>query len=293
MDFRDFDISSSDNENENKISDFLIFLFDNRNFCDLGIDKSNYLEFVKLLKDNYLQNSYHNFNHAVDATYTLNFLLISLKRQLCPIENFSLLVSMLCHDVGHFGMTGQYVSEHMHEFVEKYGQHSPLEQFHLREAKVIIDNANLLVGMTEDNRNTFFNILSKSILATDPDTTQSKKFFELFNETMLFELLMKCADIGIALKKYNIHEKWVMNLMKEFYIQGNLVKHSEKLQPLFNEDMKYEIPQQQVGFCNFYVKPHFLSLSPYLVNGDEILKFIEENENVWKSKIYIYNARDP
>ena len=190
---------------------------------------------------------------------------------------------MLCHDVGHFGMTGQYVSEHMSEFVEKYGQCSPLEQFHLSKSKIIINDTGLLVGMSDDNKGTYFDVLGRSILATDP--AHSKKFFESFNNAMLFELLIKCADIGSALKTYDIHEKWVMKLMKEFYIRGNLVRNSEKLQPLFNEDMRHEIPQQQVGFCNFYVKPHFLSLSVYLTNGDEILKFIEENENVWKSKI--------
>ena len=77
--FRDFYLSDDACDNENKIFDFLISLFDDRKFCDLGIDKSHYLKFIKSLKGNYLQNPYHNFNHAVDATYTLNFLLTSLK----------------------------------------------------------------------------------------------------------------------------------------------------------------------------------------------------------------------
>jgi len=280
--FRNFDVFLYNNDT---FFDFLVYLFDNRNFSGLGVDKSNYLKFTKTLKDKYLCNPYHNFSHAVDAVFTLNFFLTFLKEQLTLIEIFSLLMSMLCHDVGHFGRTGRYVSEYIKTFVEKYGQDSPLEQFHLSEAKAIIDDTNLLLGMSDDDKGKFYNIFDRCILATDP--ANSKKFLESFNGTMLFELLMKCADIGNSLKSFNIHEKWVMKIMEEFYSEGKVIKLTEKLQPLFNENMKHEIPQQQVGFCNFYTKPHFQKLSIYLTNGDEILKFVEENENVWKSKIII------
>lgn len=288
LEFYYFDISSYESQySEKHITDFLNNIYEDNdyNFKNLGIKKENFFSFVNVLRENYLGNSYHNFNHAVDATVSMCFLIDSLKDNITSLEKFSLVISMLCHDVGHFGFTGQYVKSHLNDFTKKYGLPSPLESYHESEAKKIIIKTSLLDGMNDENKAEFFKILSRVILATDPVIPEN--FFETFNKSKLFELMAKCADIGNALKIHEVHEKWVMLLMREFYNQGNFTKHahSGNVHPLFDETMKHEIPRQQVGFCNFYVEPHFRTLAPFLKNESELMERIQKNKDEWASKI--------
>merc|ERR1719359_2169517 len=75
---------------------------------------------------------YHNWNHAVDVTHCIFRML-----NLCPTERFwshheryALVVSAICHDIGHPGYNNPFLVETSHELAIRYNDRSPLENMH-------------------------------------------------------------------------------------------------------------------------------------------------------------------
>merc|ERR1712186_297774 len=66
--------------------------------------------------------SYHNWFHAVDVTHGVYQLmrLCSSEAYLRNVERFALLVSAICHDVGHPGMNNVFLVETKHELALRY-----------------------------------------------------------------------------------------------------------------------------------------------------------------------------
>ena len=53
-----------------------------------------------------------------------------ISEYLTPLHNFCLVVSCLCHDIGHTGRTNQFEINTLSKYAIKYHDISVLEQFH-------------------------------------------------------------------------------------------------------------------------------------------------------------------
>ena len=52
----------------------------------------------------------------------------------------------------------------------------------------------------------------------------SPKLDEESNRFFLYKILLKCADIGHSAKVTDLHEKWSLRVMEEFFKQGDAEK---------------------------------------------------------------------
>mmetsp|Transcript_44586 Transcript_44586/g.80160 ORF Transcript_44586/g.80160 Transcript_44586/m.80160 type:complete len:1024 (-) Transcript_44586:39-3110(-) len=74
-------------------------------------------------------NPYHSWFHAVDVAHAVWRFTQSCQVQeyLSDVERFGLLVSAVCHDIGHPGLNNAFLMETRHEFAMTYNDRSPLE----------------------------------------------------------------------------------------------------------------------------------------------------------------------
>lgn len=52
----------------------------------------------------------------------------------------------------------------------------------------------------------------------------SPRLEEESNRLFMYRILLKCADIGHAAKTTDLHEKWSLRVMEEFFNQGDAEK---------------------------------------------------------------------
>lgn len=72
-------------------------------FDTLDITPSQLLDFLVDVDTAYMHTPYHSFYHAADIVMMLHYILVELDglKHLQPIHVPPLLISALCHDMGH------------------------------------------------------------------------------------------------------------------------------------------------------------------------------------------------
>lgn len=297
-DFNTFDISEICLASDDKISDFLEVLFFNF-FEKVGINKATYYNFIDAIKQKYINNPYHNFNHVVDATNTLCYIIDNLTsdaaQTLSHIDRIILITAMLCHDLGHFGKTGKYVQDYClpptadmvtanivpNEFLRIYDNYtfssvSPLEEFHWYLTVEIIKSVGLFDIFDDVEQTKIFSTMKEIILATDPATLGDV----LSTNNFEYKLLIKSADIGTCLKQFSVHKKWANNLIEEFKQQGDIMKVQNILVPSVFDRSDTNIVIGQLWFFDNYTKPLYAKLSNF-VNHACLAQLIV-NYETWK-----------
>jgi len=100
----------------------------------IELDESVLRAFVETAGENYQDEpQYHNWYHAVDVTHVLLMFLHECGRQnvlLSWLEEFALLASAVCHDIGHPGVNNDFLVQISHELAIRYNDTSPLENMH-------------------------------------------------------------------------------------------------------------------------------------------------------------------
>jgi len=116
-------------------------------------------------------NPFHNFGHAVDVlAQTVRILnLIEADTFLSALEQFSLLIAALGHDMGHPGKNNVFLSEVGHELAIKYNDISPLENMHcaLLYQTLVKPETALLKSLSHDDYKEVRKVIVESILHTD------------------------------------------------------------------------------------------------------------------------------
>jgi hypothetical protein len=74
------------------------------------ITQEQMCQFLSCVQQNYYDNPYHNYRHAVDVAQTLYVFLwqMGAEHYLSPINRFSVLLAALCHDLSHPGLDNAY-----------------------------------------------------------------------------------------------------------------------------------------------------------------------------------------
>jgi hypothetical protein len=86
---------------------FITFaLFERYKFLDLfHIPQYKFINFIKAIEQQYLDNPYHNSMHATEVLWSTHYLCVTnkIEQQLTDLEFMCLLLSAICHDVSHRG----------------------------------------------------------------------------------------------------------------------------------------------------------------------------------------------
>ncbi len=286
---------------------------------DKTIKKKNVSECLSdIIKNYYDVNNYHNFTHAFEV-FQMSFVLIQsepIKHTLTKNEKLCLLITCLCHDINHIGISNKSfkdtsfnIKKHIEDMSVNSRKSLDLNIYENvllnHEVKddimgissnssynecVHISQTNLIMGIHLDKlvkfkslneRHQFLKTINCLILSTD--VTLHKHFFNVIKERniddslALMTLLIKFSDISHPSRHFTVHAHWVYNLINE----NNNINYCSK-----SIDLAY-VAEDTINFVKIYVNPLLNELCRnYKSDVTDVLeKNINTNINIWNNYV--------
>ncbi|KAG8186448.1 hypothetical protein JTE90_012368 [Oedothorax gibbosus] len=233
------------------------------------------------------KNPYHNDLHAADVTQTVHYMLCQqgLANWLTDLEIFAAIIAAIIHDFEHTGTTNNFHVMSRSDTALLYNDRAVLENHHVSTAFRLMreDDCNILSHLSKEEYKEFRTLVIDMVLATDMSShfQQIKSVKSLIghsdftiDKSKALSLMLHCCDISHPSKNWDLHHKWTLLLMEEFFLQGD--KEQElglPYSPLCDRNTTL-IAESQIGFIDFIVTP---SLE---VCGDMMEKIEQKNQNI-------------
>ena len=240
--------------------------------------------FLLELEKTYNNNLYHNSLHGADVMCSLLYFLTNscLSSYMNSLEWLSVIIASISHDVGHPGKNNRFLVMTSDNIALTYNDISVLEMMHASILFKIASKpeSNLFNSLSTENYVLVRKSIIDMILATD-----MAKHFDLisyirtkYNENSdfgsretradLFKICIKAADVGHAGKCIELHERWCMLIIEEFFIQGDLEKEKGIPISMYCDRSKTNIAKSQAGFIKNIVLSLFLTMNTILVSTE-------------------------
>ncbi|XP_031759761.1 calcium/calmodulin-dependent 3',5'-cyclic nucleotide phosphodiesterase 1C isoform X3 [Xenopus tropicalis] len=234
------------------------------------------VSFVEALEVGYTKhkNPYHNLIHAADVTQTVHYFLFKsgLVHWLTELEIFAMIFAAAVHDYEHTGTTNNFHIQTRSDSAILYNDRSVLENHHVSAAYRLLqddEEMNILYNLSKDDWREFRALVIEMVLATDMSChfhqiKQMKNALqqpEGIDKPKALSLLLHTADISHPAKNWDLHHRWTMSLLEEFFRQGD--KEAElglPFSPLCDRNSTM-VAQSQIGFIDFIVEPTFTVLT--------------------------------
>jgi hypothetical protein len=262
--------------------------------------------FLVAVKELYKDNPYHNWRHAVDvlqATFWFithccdNFYLTSL-------ELLSLLVSALCHDVGHPGVSNGFMVASASDLALAYNDQSVLENFHCTTTFRLILNdptCNLLSSLSPHQFAEVRKSIIACILATDPAShfEVASKLAMVVADSRSWDpacsdqrvLFMKCiikmADISNVARMWDRGAfEWATRINTEMFAQGDREKKMGLDVAAFLDRDQTTVAKNSLNFIDLLSAPFFYSLGQlHRAFADEVVATLSKNRIIWEARL--------
>ncbi|XP_060051800.1 dual specificity calcium/calmodulin-dependent 3',5'-cyclic nucleotide phosphodiesterase 1C isoform X1 [Erinaceus europaeus] len=234
------------------------------------------VSFVEALEVGYSKhkNPYHNLMHAADVTQTVHYLLYKtgVANWLTELEIFAIIFSAAIHDYEHTGTTNNFHIQTRSDPAILYNDRSVLENHHLSATYRLLqedEEMNILINLSKDDWREFRTLVIEMVMATDMSChfQQIKAMKtalqqpEAIEKPKALSLVLHTADISHPAKAWDLHHRWTMSLLEEFFRQGD--REAElglPFSPLCDRKSTM-VAQSQVGFIDFIVEPTFTVLT--------------------------------
>jgi hypothetical protein len=140
-----------------------------RVFEVLQITVSEMLGFIIEISQNYYDNPYHSYYHAVDVTAMVYYMLFDMHsiKYLTLLDLASLLIASLGHDLGHPALNNVYQVNAKTDLALRYQNQSVLENNSIAVLTDIMTRQSCLRNLKEPFLNEFLTSVRELILATD------------------------------------------------------------------------------------------------------------------------------
>lgn len=314
----------------NKQQRIMLAVFDVTAFHSAGegyaSDDAVIKRFVAAAEAQYLPNPFHNFAHAVDVLhYTSKIMrLISSEDFLNELEQFSLLIAAVGHDLGHPGVNNGFLSEVGHELALQYNDRAPLENMHCSKlySIALVKETDVFQELSKEQYREARKYIIESILHTDMMVHQAMvkslqmcwevntEVFnkrgdpscaalvqlaeaDLFNQGETKLLTMECilhsADVSNPCRTWECSQAWAWCVLEEFFAQGDQEKMLGVPVQFLNDRDKLNRPNSQIGFLEFMIAPFFtvqVRLWPPLTEfGENLGGNIAKWEEMWAKEV--------
>jgi 3',5'-cyclic-nucleotide phosphodiesterase len=278
----------------------LLFFFETFDFLSsFRITAERFFRFLLVVSRRYTSTPYHNWMHACDVTQCLFFMVQHGKiTEKCEAwEIFTLLVSGICHDIGHEGLNNVFNVKTETPLGILYKDMSVMEMHHLHESIPIITRADidLFGGFDAMANKQVWNLFVKIILATDmarhfdllkrATTALDQQMFDINVDEwrlLALQLVMKVADISNVSRPFEYADKWCDILNKEFFHQGDLEKLSIGLTSPLNDRETSNKPKSQIGFYMFICIPLYTVVATLFPPLQVQVDSVNANLGRWK-----------
>ena len=82
-----------------------------------------------------------------------------------------------------------------------------------------------------------------------------------FDKKSLLAMVLHAADISNAAKPWHLQQLFTMQILQEFFFQGDELKQRNMTLPPLSNRTTTNIPDSQIGFIAYLVKPLYESMS--------------------------------
>ncbi|XP_060666588.1 dual specificity calcium/calmodulin-dependent 3',5'-cyclic nucleotide phosphodiesterase 1 isoform X7 [Drosophila nasuta] len=223
------------------------------------------------------RNPYHNNLHAVDVMQSMHYCLCNtgLMNWLTDLEIFASLLAALLHDFEHTGTTNNFHVMSGSETALLYNDRAVLENHHVSASFRLMkeDDANILSHLSREEYKELRTLIIDMVLATDMTYhfQQLKIMRNLLtlqeptiDKSKALSLVLHCCDISHPAKHWDVHHRWTMLLLEEFFRQGDLEKElGLPFSPLCDRKNTL-VAESQIGFIDFIVEPSMTIMSDML-----------------------------
>uniref|UniRef100_A0A5F8HG51 Phosphodiesterase n=1 Tax=Monodelphis domestica TaxID=13616 RepID=A0A5F8HG51_MONDO len=271
-----FDVFAlNDASGEHSLKFMMYELFTRYDFFNrFKIPVSSLISLAEALEVGYnkYKNPYHNLIHAADVTQTVHYILLrtGLMHWLNELELLAMFFAAAIHDYEHTGTTNNFHIQTRSDTAILYNDRSVLENHHLSSVYKLMqdEEMNILTNLSKDDWRDLRNLIIEMVLSTDMSNHfQQIKIIknalqqpEGLDKAKTMSLVLHAADISHPAKPWELHYRWTMALMEEFFRQGD--KEAElglPFSPLCDRKSTV-VAQSQLGFIDFIVEPTFCLL---------------------------------
>eukprot|EP01113_Clastostelium_recurvatum_P005029 TRINITY_DN12230_c0_g1_i4.p1 TRINITY_DN12230_c0_g1~~TRINITY_DN12230_c0_g1_i4.p1 ORF type:complete len:847 (-),score=179.11 TRINITY_DN12230_c0_g1_i4:67-2607(-) len=263
------------------------------------LDKDKLENFLVAIENGYLENPYHNSTHAADVLIGCNFFMHHAPqwKEVDPIEKLATIIAAAIHDYGHPGVNNAFLVNTGHELAVRHNDQSVLENHHCAEAFMVLQRpeCNFLAEFSAPDMQRLRKMIIDMVLATDMArhleivaqfqnrlSTGGLDLSTKEDRSLLQRMTIKCSDISNPAKPILVYDRWVENVLEEFYSQGDIEKSLKMPVTAFMDRTRPTPAKCQIGFINFIVLPTFKLWTGY-VQTPEVLKTLEDNLERWKA----------
>ena len=245
---------------------------------------------------------YHTSLHGVDVCYSTLAILTCLKNDENKIENISeldivsLIISAICHDVGHPGLTNKFIINSKNELSIIYNDTSVLENFHCAKSFQLLENneINIFSNFSNEDYKLIRKKMIGEILSTDlafhfKYVNEYKEYKKNKNknidnnlEQYQLNFITHIADIFHNYKKFEISLKWVELLSNEFWNQGDKEKKLGLPISFLCDRDNIDVPKSQIGFITSFIIPSMEEFVDVNIKFNIFINNATDNLNKWK-----------
>ncbi|KAM6129937.1 LOW QUALITY PROTEIN: dual specificity calcium/calmodulin-dependent 3',5'-cyclic nucleotide phosphodiesterase 1A [Pterocles gutturalis] len=235
----------------------------------------NLISFAEALEVGYskYKNPYHNLIHAADVTQTVHYIMIhtGIMHWLTELEILAMIFAAAVHDYEHTGTTNNFHIQTRSDLAIFYNDRSVLENHHVSAAYRLMqeEEMNILANLTKDDWRELRSLVIEMVLSTDMSChvqqiqtmRRTLQQTEGVDKAKAMSLILHAADISHPAKSWELHYRWTMALMEEFFRQGDKeAALGLQFSPLCDRKSTL-VAQSQIGFIDFIVEPTFSLLT--------------------------------
>ncbi|EZG46758.1 phosphdiesterase [Gregarina niphandrodes] len=229
--------------------------------------------YLGMIENHYNDNPYHNRGHGLGVALIGQVLTNVMGNVFHPAadERGILILSCLCHDVGHPGLNNAFYVSEGKTMGALYNDRAILENYHcfvtFRLAQ-LHQGSNIFRELRPAAYRRVRKDIIQLILATDMSAhfalisewrlkrESGKEIRSAEDRINIYKMIIKLSDLSHALYDWELHTKWSLRISEEFYQQGDL---EEQLglprSPLCNRAEHSRFAKNQCGFLEFVVLP--------------------------------------
>ncbi|KAF9528361.1 hypothetical protein CPB83DRAFT_766981, partial [Crepidotus variabilis] len=299
----------------------------------IPIEMARITEFIHHLRRIYrYENTYHNFEHALDVLQATHCylksagmvpptaILLEENRLFRPTKEFNgsslvsclglrelfvLYVAAIGHDVGHPGFSNMFMKKANAPLSLVFDHSSALEQMHYQLLLRVMRHHGLGI-LLDDPKHGYHvrDILRSSVIATDMGV--HKDFMARFQrtaegelgticqrQTIVCQALLKNADISNPSRPFYVSTQWAKALMQEWTAQANLEQEYEMEPTVMSSSDPLKEVDSQIFFIAHFVRPMLELTVKAIPEMSCYLTHCKTNLKTWgMKKIQILAARE-
>ena len=292
-----FELANASHGNPLQCVSYTVFVEKDTVLDVLKIEVGNLMTYMKRIEAAYLAKPYHNSMHAADVLYGTYYIsnVLEYGKSFTPLEKFALFFSAAVHDVGHLGVSNNFLVRSNSDLAITYNDTSVLEHMHLSLAFPIGQKLGFFEVFPDSVYTEFRKNVIDMVLATDLGqhmafVAQLKAFKaneknKLHEEKKIFmKTIIKLCDVGHSLKELHVHLKWTERIVEEFFLQGDEEKsRGMPVSPFMDRDSP-DTPKNQIGCFEFIVLPFWQTAATLADKLDPLVKQGNQNYNYWIDK---------